>query len=374
MICRRVVAAFAMGFLVLLVVGCGGGGGSSSSGGGTTTGTGGGGGGTAAAKSLYVSTVPVAFGTPPPSSLLQFSEDATASATPVSTLTGPAGVQFNSVTIDSAGKLYVGGQTFGMGNTGLDMAEVLVYAAGSTGTAKPLATLTLPGLFNDLLADVEVDEAGNIYVLADVAVGTGMAGRVYSGITVFAPSATGYVIARTIAGPTTQIQAMNEMAVSPTGTIYVTGGQNGLTPEPVLLFNAGATGDVPPDGVLSGDATTIGNVRGMTFDAAGNLYVTSLAEVPFPATPLSGTPSVLEFAAGATGNVAPMRTISGALTTMGEIGSVRVDSAGDLYVVNGFIAGSVLKFAAGATGNVAPMATFALPTNSGTYASGVAVQ
>ena len=219
-----------------------------------------------------------------------------------------------------------------------------------------------------------MDAAGDIYVLADVAIGTGMAGRVYPGITVFAPAVTGYAIARTIAGPTTQIQAMNEMAVSATGTIYVTGGPNGQTPEPILMFNPGATGDAAPDAVISGDATTIGNVRGMTLDAAGNLYVTSLAEVPLPGGPLSGAASVLEFAAGAVGNVAPIRTISGAMTTMGEIGSVRVDRAGALYVVNGLFGGNVLMFAPGATGNVAPAAMFTPPTNSATYASGVAVQ
>ena len=371
MICRWLVVALGMSGLALLVVGCGGSGGSGG-GGGTTTGSGAG--SVAAGKSLYVTTVPVAFGPPPPSTLLQFSEGAAGSVTAMSTLTGPAGVQFNAVATDATGKLYVGGQTFATGNTGRDAAEVLVYAAGASGTAKPLATLAVPGLFNNLLADVEVDAAGNIYVLADVAIGTGMAGRVYSGITVFAPTATGYVIARTIAGPSTQIQAMNEMAVSPTGTIYVTGGPNGQTPEPVLMFNPGATGDAVPDGVISGDATTIGNVRGMTLDAAGNLYVTSLAEVPIPGPPLSGAASVLEFAAGAAGNVAPMRTISGTLTTMGEVGSVRVDGEGDVYVINGLFSGNVLKFAAGATGNVAPSAMFTPATNSATYASGVAVQ
>ena len=370
MCCRWAISCGMSGF-ALLVMGCGGSG-SASSGEGTTTGSGSG--SVVAGKSVYVTTVPVAFGTPPPSSLLQFSEDATGSTTPVSTLTGPSGIQFNSVAVDQTGKLYVGGQTFATGNTGLDTAEVLVYAAGASGTAKPLTTLALPGLFNNLLADVEVDGAGDIYVLADVAIGTGMAGRVYSGITVFAPSATGYVIARTIAGASTQIQAMNEMAVSPAGTIYVTGGPNGQVPEPILVFNPSATGDAAPDAVLTGDMTLLGNVRGMTLDAAGNLYVTSLAQVPIPGAPLSGTPSLLEFAAGAAGNVAPIRTISGSLTTMGEIGAVRVDSVGNLYIVNGLFAGNVLKFAAGATGNVAPAAGFAPTTNSAVYASGLAVQ
>ena len=369
MICRRVVVALGMSCVALLIGSCGGGG---SSEGGAAAGTGGGNGGTVAAgKSVYVSTVPVAFGPQPPSTLLQFSESG---GTALSTLTGPAGVQFNTVAVDSAGKLYVGGQTFATGNTGLDTAQVLVYAAGASGTAQPLATLVLPGLFNNILADVEVDAVGNIYVLADVAIGTGAAGRVYSGITVFAPTATGYTTARTLAGPSTQIQAMNEMAVSPTGTIYVTGGPNGQTPEPILIFNAGVSGDAAPNGVISGDMTTLGNVRGMTLDTAGNLYLTSLAEVPIPGAPLSGTPSILEFAAGAAGNVAPIRTISGSATTMGEIGSIRVDSAGDLFVVNGIFSANALKFAPGATGNVAPLAVFTPTTNSAASLSGLAVQ
>ena len=143
------------------------------------------------------------------------------------------------------------------------------------------------------------------------------------------------------------------------------------------MFNPGATGDATPDGTIGGDKTMLFNVRGMTLDAAGNLYVLSLAEVPLSGGALTGTPSILVFAPGATGNVAPTRVISGPLTGLGEQGTLRVDSAGNLYALSG---GGVVKFAAGVSGNVAPTPAMVAPSATGSspasggLVSGFAVQ
>jgi hypothetical protein len=91
---------------------------------------------------------------------------------------------------------------------------------------------------------------------------------------------------------------------------------------------------------------------------------------------LNGTPSILEFSPGSTGNVAPIRTISGSATTMGRFGALRVDSAGNIYVLSvaeaGGSATSILKFSSTATGNVAPSTSISLAQFNNV--GGIAVQ
>ncbi len=68
------------------------------------------------------------------------------------------------------------------------------------------------------------------------------------------------------------------------------------------------------------------------------------------------TSSIDIFAPGATGNVAPERVISGALTGLAGPADVKVDSAGDVYSSN-FNNGTITEYAPGAGGNVAPIKT-----------------
>jgi hypothetical protein len=63
--------------------------------------------------------------------------------------------------------------------------------------------------------------------------------------------------------------------------------------------------------------------------------------------------SILEFSAGSTGNVTPIRTISGSATTLLAGGNLTVDGAGNIYILNAL---SILVFGATANGNVAPTA------------------
>ncbi len=81
----------------------------------------------------------------------------------------------------------------------------------------------------------------------------------------------------------------------------------------------------------------------MVLDSAGNLYV-------------SNSDSITVYAPGATGNAAPIRTISGASTGLSNPLGVAVDSAGHLYVAN-ILGSSITMYALGATGNVAPLRT-----------------
>jgi hypothetical protein len=114
---------------------------------------------------------------------------------------------------------------------------------------------------------------------------------------------------------------------------------------------------------LGGSNTGIYQILGIALDAAGNIYVSTLGPQTADGGTFSGTPSILEFSAGSTGNVAPIRTITGPATTMAAIKNLSVDSAGNIYVVSLTAAATapdyaptytVLKFGPTATGNVAP--------------------
>jgi hypothetical protein len=199
-----------------------------------------------------------------------------------------------------------------------------------------------------------VDAASNLYVATDVAIGSGPSGRVYQGISVFPPTANGNVApTKSIAGDATKIFNPAQIALDSAANIYVADSAV-QGPASILVFNSGATANASPSSTLGGDKTNIYTARGVALDTAGNIYVASLALNPPPNSPLDATPSILEFAAGATGNVAPIRTITGLATTMGYIGNLRVDSAGNIYVLSGT---TILKFAADATGNAAPAAS-----------------
>ena len=310
--------------------------------------------GNSPSQSFYVTVDNDAFSPPQPSSVLQFSRTATGTVSPLGTLTGPAGVIFSSAVIDASGNLYVAGELPG-GTSSLAAAEVLIYAPGASGTAAPAQTIQLPGLFNNSIAGMDVDTAGNLYISSYVAIGSGPSGRVYPGLSVYAYSAAGSKQSRVIAGDQTTILGDTEIAVDGPGNIYVAGGSYADGPQPILIFGPKATGNVAPDATIAGPNTTLYFIRGIATDVLGDIYVASLAQnTSGLGGPLSGIPSILEFAPGAIGNVAPIRTITGSATGMGEIGNLEVDSSGNIYVLDG---SSIHKFAPDAKGNVAPAAT-----------------
>jgi hypothetical protein len=122
----------------------------------------------------------------------------------------------------------------------------------------------------------------------------------------------------------------------------------------ITVYHHDAQGNAAPLHVIVGSKTGISNPGQLSEDAQGNLYVVS-----------SGTgaasPSILVFAHGADGNIAPIRTLAGPLTGFHSVRAMTVDSStGKIFVVDdtggdGYPA-SLLRFAPNATGNEAPFA------------------
>jgi sugar lactone lactonase YvrE len=346
--------------MAALLAGCGGG---TSNSGGTNTG-GSSGGGTAAlspASSFYIVEQ---YLPPEPSKILQFSRTANGSVAPASTITVPPGAGFTALAVDGLGNLYVGGQEFS-GSTEIG-PEIWVYAPGAIGTPTPSQTITasLQSPSANSISAMAVDNAQNLYAVTAVALGSGPTGRVYTGIAVYAPAANGKLAPiKSIVGPATEISNNpDQIATDSAGNLYVASGSTATGPGSVVIFSSSATGNMPPTSALTGPNTTIGYAQGVALDSAGNIYVSSAAQLPQSVE--DGAPSILKFSAGSTGNVAPILTISGSATAMdNNIGNLRVDSAGNIYVVSG---SAILRFAPGATGNVAPAATISSSAFFGT--------
>lgn len=171
------------------------------------------------------------------------------------------------------------------------------------------------------------------------------------GISIFPVSANGNFNpgANVIFGANTGLLDPRDVAVGATGIIYVANSNFGGT-DRVTVYAAGSSGNVTPIQTISGSATLLSDILGIAVDGAGNIYVSNGAANG------SGAESVDVFAANANGNVAPLRTISGALTGIDHPYGVAVDPTGNLYVVNN-VGETVTVFAPGANGNVAPIQT-----------------
>jgi hypothetical protein len=270
---------------------------------------------------------------------------------------GPAGIA-----VGPDRKTYVVQQDFTSGNDSL-----LVFAAGANGNARPIATIT--GNMTGLLlssAYVAVDNDGNIYVLD-------IDGCPHTSVLVYAAGSNGNVAPiQTIEGLNTGLcndSGAGGIAVDSTHKIYVTNNYEAS----LLVFAAGSNGNVAPIQNISGPNTSLIGPFGMALDSLGNMYVV----LGGSATSAS---AVLVFAEGATGNVAPIKSVSGTRTKLLGSRDIALDASANIYVVNnvtGPALGSyVTVYDARAHGNSKPIQMIkgpatALPHHGGT---GIAVQ
>jgi hypothetical protein len=129
---------------------------------------------------------------------------------------------------------------------------------------------------------------------------------------------------------------------SPVREVYVFVGAN----QGVVVYHLDKAGTATVMTAVSGPLTGLTSPGGMTFDEHGRLYVINSS-------------SIVEYAPGAAGNVLPAAIIAGPATQLNGPTTIKVDSAGNIYVANGVLSSGdcILEFAATASGNSAPIAT-----------------
>jgi 6-phosphogluconolactonase (cycloisomerase 2 family) len=230
----------------------------------------------------------------------------------------------------------------------LASSTILVYAPLANGDVKPLHIIKGPKtqLFRPF--DIALDSGGDIYALN---LHDGYCSYDFSDVTVYSPQAKGdSPPIRTISGRKTEMHPVDEgIALDSLGNMYVTndpgycrGASKGKNE--ILAYAAGASGNVAPIWKIYGSKTTLTGPGYIAVDKKGNIYVTDALN------------TVKVFAAGAHGNVAPIRTISGPKTGLYSPFGISVDAKNRIYVAN-WEAPSITVYSAGANGNAAPIQT-----------------
>ena len=116
--------------------------------------------------------------------------------------------------------------------------------------------------------------------------------------------------ARSLAGRS-KLCSDDQLALDSSSNIYVVN----ACVNAVTVYGAGANGNVAPIRELKGGNTKLKSPYGIALDASNNVYVSNLA-----GEGVGGY--VTEYAAGATGDVAPINTIKGKKTGMSNMRSI----------------------------------------------------
>lgn len=226
--------------------------------------------------------------------------------------------------------------------------SITVYAAGANGNVAPIRTIAGSNTELDGPWGIALDTSGKLYVtnLATFPIK-------HDSVTVYAAAANGNVAPiQTIAGSNTGLKTPFGIALDASGNIYVTNSLSAIRKyDSVTVYAAGANGNVEPIRAIGGAHTGIDGPAGITVGASGKVYVANEG-VGFGCA----HKSVTVYAAGAHGDVPPVQKICGKLTGIGEPAGVALDAAAHIYVLNEK-SGRVVVFPADANGDLPPMRT-----------------
>jgi sugar lactone lactonase YvrE len=313
-----------------------------------------------------------------------------------SDLENPAGVA-----LDAAGNLYIA-------NRGpvpdAPAVDITMYAAGSDGCVTPAAIICGSATRITQPAGLTLDSKLNIYVTDSLT----------NSVSVFAPpSALRDLVQRqassqapvplvasvfkppggpstsqggtaktasegnvapieTILSPHTSMDNPTAVALDKSGKIYVADeGSVRRDYDSITVYPGGSNANASPMAVIgpsasglggSTDITGLNGPDGIAVDSAGEIYVAN------EQVGSDGKGSITIYAPGSNGKVAPVRTIRGANTGVHNPGSLAIDAAGYLYVLNQWggphMRGSVTIYAPRSSGNVAPVRTISAAVNA----------
>jgi hypothetical protein len=246
-----------------------------------------------------------------------FAPDAEGNAVPVRVLAGPrSGMSAPSgLALDRRGRLYVGHH---LRKSRAETAGITVYEDEASGDAAPIRELFGGGHRYDELGAPDrlaVGRGDSLYV------------RTIAALAVYAPSAGGMTeparhIVRITPGPQyARLSSPNLFVLDPHDSLYAVAGDT------IEVYQPGYSGAEQPVRRIAGPRTGLRDVKDMAMDSRGWLYVL----MPGPRWDAA---LVRVYAAGATGDVAPARTIAGGRTRLSMPTNLAVDRRGQVYVAN----------------------------------------
>jgi sugar lactone lactonase YvrE len=217
--------------------------------------------------------------------------------------------------------------------------KILVYAVGAHGDVKAVRSVKGSKTLLTGLTDVALDADDNLYVPTSYR----------NTVNVYAAGASGDAPPiRQISGSNTGLSSPVSVAVDADGDLYVTNVNQNEPPFRITIYAAGANGNVAPLRTIAGSNTLLAYPYGIALDSAQNIYVANSSNA-------GCVSSVVVYAAGSNGNVAPTQAIAGPNTGLNCSTGIAVDATDNIYVANW--PGTVTIYAAGATGDVAPIQT-----------------
>jgi hypothetical protein len=280
-----------------------------------------------------------------PSAVLVFAPGSNGDAIPERTITGPdTGLSGPAdIKVDSAGDIFV---------SNFDNGTVTEYAPGASGDATPIWTLggSNTGLSeND---DMSLEPDGTLVVSTFTGV-----------LAIFPPGSCGNVApSEAISGSNTGLGLIDGVWADAAGTIFAANTES----SEISIFAAGANGNVPPENTITGSNTGLGSPNDVVVGFGGNVFVSS--GVGFG----GAINAVTVYAPGASGNATPTQDITGSSTDFGNPDDLAVDTSGNIFVTDSeaTVGPALLEFASGATGNVAPIAAITGPDTGITIPEG----
>jgi len=213
--------------------------------------------------------------------------------------------------LDSAGDLYVA--NFSATADAVAAGNILFFPAPLNASSTP-TTLSYTGFYS--IVAIALDASNNLYVLAS----TSSSGSTYE-ILVFPPGASGNASpTRTITSP--QLSGMGtigNIAVD-ASTIYV------AVPleNEILQFPLNSNGSVTAT-ALAGSSTAFNEPMNVRLDYLDRLVILNF-----------GNQTLLRFPAGATGNTAPLSTLTvSSFDPMDDSAALCLDDQGNAFIANG---------------------------------------
>lgn len=223
--------------------------------------------------------------------------------------------------------------------------SVTVYSRSAAGDASPVRTISGGATALSEPAALAVDLVHDELFVANSGNNT---------ITVYSRTATGNAAPlRTIGGPATGLSVPLGIALDLANNEVVVS-NNGAS---VTVYPRTASGNAAPLRTLQGPATGMTNVAGMTLDLASNELLVVNRGVA-----LMGR-AVLVYSRTASGNTAPLRTLQGPATGLGDPVAAALDfTHNELAVANATGASrGITVYNRTANGNTAPLRTLSGP-------------